>query len=154
MGRRTCRFADVSPIFFCWPISFCCYPSLVGLRAIFECGNLKSKEIPKLQANGIRISAVQNVGKVPISTKAIDPRSSHFRHLTLLSIAIHAILNQSCKVLAARLRQHLLRHQRLPDTIVKLQQRLLATCLIPGRIGRRVRLVPESLSGAAWKIWE
>ena len=47
----------------------------------------------------------QNVGLLKMtraSAKNPDPRAGHSRHLTLLSIAIHAVLNQSCKVLAAQ----------------------------------------------------
>ena len=47
----------------------------------------------------------QNVGLLKMtraSAKNPDPCAGHSRHLTLLSIAIHAVLNQSCKVLAAQ----------------------------------------------------
>ena len=47
----------------------------------------------------------QNVGLLKItraSAKNPHPRAGHSRHLTLSSIAIHAVLNQSCKVLAAQ----------------------------------------------------
>ena len=47
----------------------------------------------------------QNVGLLKMtraSAKNPHPRAGHSRHLTLSSIAIHAVLNQSCKVLAAQ----------------------------------------------------